>query len=91
MEKLSIVLGDYLVAQIRAGAEAVQVFDSWIGALIPSDYENFVLPYSQKVLQSAKKENVPVIHFGTNTAINSSADETCGRRCDRSRLAYSIG
>jgi len=68
MEKLSIVLGDYLVAQIRAGAQAVQVFDSWIGALSPSDYENFVLPYSQKVLQSAKKENVPVIHFGTNTA-----------------------
>ena len=68
MEKLSIVLGDYLVAQIRAGTQAVQVFNSWIGALSPSDYENFVLPYSQKVLQSAKKENVPVIHFGTNTA-----------------------
>ena len=91
MEKLSIVLGDYLVAQIRAGAQAVQVFDSWIGALSPSDYENFVLPYSQKVLQSAKKENVPVIHFGTNTANSSSADETRRRRCDRSRLAYSIG
>lgn len=68
MEKLSAVLSDYLVAQIRAGAQAVQVFDSWVGALSPADYEEFVLPYSQKVLQAAKAENVPVIHFGTNTA-----------------------
>ncbi|HET7143501.1 MAG TPA: uroporphyrinogen decarboxylase [Anaerolineales bacterium] len=67
MKKLSVVLSDYLVAQIRAGAQAVQVFDSWVGALSPADYENFVLPYSQKVLQAARKENVPVIHFGTNT------------------------
>ena len=67
MEKLSVVLSDYLVAQIRAGAQTVQVFDSWVGALNPQDYEEFVLPYSQKILQDAKKENVPVIHFGTNT------------------------
>ena len=67
MEKLSIVLSDYLAAQIRAGAQTVQVFDSWVGALSPADYEEFVLPYSQKILQDAKKENVPVIHFGTNT------------------------
>jgi uroporphyrinogen decarboxylase len=67
MEKLSVVLSDYLVAQIRAGAQAVQVFDSWVGTLSPQDYETFVLPYSQKVLEAAKAENVPVIHFGTNT------------------------
>jgi uroporphyrinogen decarboxylase len=67
MEKLSSVLADYLVAQIRAGAQAVQVFDSWVSALSPSDYEMFVLPYSQKVLQAANAEDVPVIHFGTNT------------------------
>ena len=67
MEKLSDVLSDYLVAQIRAGAQAVQVFDSWVGALSPSDYETFVLPYSQKVLKAAEAMNVPVIHFGTNT------------------------
>lgn len=67
MEKLSVVLSDYLVAQIRAGAQAVQVFDSWVGALSPQDYETFVLPYSQIVLEAAKAENVPVIHFGTNT------------------------
>jgi uroporphyrinogen decarboxylase len=67
MEKLSSVLADYLVAQIRAGVQAVQVFDSWVGTLSPSDYEMFVLPYSQRVLQAAKAEGVPVIHFGTNT------------------------
>lgn len=68
MEKLSGVLSDYLVAQIRAGAQAVQVFDSWVGTLNPADYENFVLPYSQKILTAAKNAGVPVIHFGTNTA-----------------------
>jgi uroporphyrinogen decarboxylase len=67
MDKLSKVLADYLVAQIRAGAQAVQVFDSWVGALSPQDYENFVLPYSQRVLAAAHAEKVPVIHFGTNT------------------------
>ena len=67
MERLSPVLADYLVAQIRAGAQAVQVFDSWVGALSPQDYEIFVMPYSQKVLQAATTEGVPVIHFGTNT------------------------
>ena len=67
MDKLSKVLADYLVAQIRAGAQAVQIFDSWVGALSPQDYENFVLPYSQRVLAAAKAENVPVIYFGTNT------------------------
>ena len=67
MNKLSDVLVDYLVAQIRAGAQAVQIFDSWVGALSPQDYEHFVLPYSQRVLEAAKAENVPVIHFGTNT------------------------
>ena len=67
MDKLSTVLAEYLVAQIRAGAQAVQIFDSWVGALNPQDYETFVLPYSHRVLAAAKAENVPVIHFGTNT------------------------
>ena len=67
MEKLSAVLADYLVTQIQAGAQAVQVFDSWVGALGPEDYERYVLPYSQKVLEAAQAQKVPVIHFGTNT------------------------
>jgi uroporphyrinogen decarboxylase len=67
MDKLSSVLTDYLLAQIRAGAQAVQVFDSWVGALSPADYTTFVLPYSQRVLKAAEAKGVPVIHFGTNT------------------------
>jgi uroporphyrinogen decarboxylase len=67
MNRLSDVLAEYLVTQIQAGAQAVQIFDSWVGALSPEDYEKFVLPYSQKVLQAAQAEKVPVIHFGTNT------------------------
>jgi uroporphyrinogen decarboxylase len=67
MEKLSEVLSGYLVGQVKAGAQAVQVFDSWVGALSPQDYARYVLPYSQKVLASAAKLDVPVIHFGTNT------------------------
>jgi uroporphyrinogen decarboxylase len=65
MNKLSNILADYLVAQIGAGAQAVQIFDSWVGALSPQDYENFVLPYSQKVLQLQAR--MCWIHFGTNT------------------------
>jgi uroporphyrinogen decarboxylase len=67
MERLTSVLSDYLAAQIRTGAQAVQVFDSWVGALSPADYEHFVLPYSQRLLQTAAQANVPAIHFGTNT------------------------
>ncbi len=60
-------LTDYLVSQIDAGAQAVQVFDSWVGVLCPSDYQQYVLPYSRKMIQAAKAKDVPVIHFGTNT------------------------
>jgi uroporphyrinogen decarboxylase len=67
MGKISALLVDYLVSQIRAGAQAVQVFDSWVGTLSPQDYSNFVLPYSQTVLQAASALGVPVIHFGVNT------------------------
>lgn len=68
MEKLSDALAAYIRAQIRAGAQAAQMFDSWVGALSPQDYAEFVLPYSRKVLAAAQTEGVPVIHFGTGTA-----------------------
>jgi len=64
MDKLTNVLVDYLTAQIRAGAQVVQLFDSWVGALNPHDYETFALPYSKKVLDAAHATGVPVIHFG---------------------------
>lgn len=68
MEKAAASLSSYLLAQIEAGAQAVQLFDSWVGALNPADYERFVLPYSQRVLEAAASTGVPVIHFGTMTA-----------------------
>ena len=68
MDRLSTALAEYLTAQIRAGAQAVQLFDSWVGALSPADFEEFVLPYSKKVLDAAHATGVPVINFGTGTA-----------------------
>jgi len=68
MDKLSTALAEYLTAQINAGAQAVQLFDSWVGALSPTDFEEFVLPYSKKVLNAAHATGVPVINFGTGTA-----------------------
>ena len=59
---------NYLQAQLRAGAQAVQLFDSWVGTLDPDDYRRFVLPYSARVLGPLEKLGAPVIHFGTGTS-----------------------
>jgi uroporphyrinogen decarboxylase len=67
MEKLADVLIRYLNSQVRAGAQAVQVFDSWVGCLSPQDYEEYVLPYSKKVIDGVDK-SVPLIHFGTSSS-----------------------
>ncbi len=56
-----------LVSQVEAGASALQLFDSWAGALSPADYERFVMPASQKVLSAVASLGVPRIHFGVNT------------------------
>jgi uroporphyrinogen decarboxylase len=66
MDKLAQVVGDYLAAQVAAGAQAVQVFDSWAGTLAPGDYRDYVLPYTQRVVERAKSTGVPVIFFGTD-------------------------
>jgi uroporphyrinogen decarboxylase len=68
MEKLARLVGDYMKAQIRAGAQAVQLFDSWAGALSPADYRERVLPYVQSAIEAVKAERVPVIYFSTGTA-----------------------
>jgi len=69
MGKLARVVADYLVAQVEAGAQAVQLFDSWVGCLSPDDYCEYVLPHSQFVLRAVKATGVPAIHFGTDTAM----------------------
>lgn len=64
--KLATMASDYLLAQIEAGVDAVQVFDSWVGTLSPSDYREFALPHSQRLFQ-AVAGRVPALHFGTGT------------------------
>jgi uroporphyrinogen decarboxylase len=66
-DKFSTVVSDYLNAQIDAGVDAVQVFDSWVGTLSAADYREFVLPHSKKIFD-AIGGRVPTIHFGTGTA-----------------------
>jgi len=67
-ETLSAAVADYLVAQVEAGAQAIQVFDSWVGALSPADYREFALPHTRRVLAAVAATGVPVLHFGTGTA-----------------------
>jgi uroporphyrinogen decarboxylase len=66
-DTLATIVADYLTAQIEAGVDAVQVFDSWVGALNPADYREFALPHTQKIFQ-AIQGRVPTIHFGVGTA-----------------------
>jgi uroporphyrinogen decarboxylase len=67
MQCLSTAVVGYLNRQIAAGADAVQLFDSWVGCLAPEDYRRFVLPHMQRLI-AAIAPGVPVIHFGTGTA-----------------------
>ena len=67
-EKLATVVGDYLRAQVEAGVQAVQVFDSWVGTLSAQDYREFVLPHTRLVFAALADTGVPTIHFGTGTA-----------------------
>jgi uroporphyrinogen decarboxylase len=66
MEMLARVTADYLKLQVEAGADLVQIFDSWVGSLGPDDYRRFVLPHTRSVIE-AVRHVVPVIHFGTVT------------------------
>jgi uroporphyrinogen decarboxylase len=67
MSLIAASLVKYLNAQVDAGAQAIQIFDSWVGCLSPDDYREFVLPHTRAVIQNVKP-GVPVIHFGTGTA-----------------------
>ncbi len=66
MDRLSAATTMYLNNQISAGADAIQIFDSWAGSLAPDDYREFVLPHMKELIGGIK-EGVPVIHFGTGT------------------------
>lgn len=74
MEKLSRAIVGYVKAQIAAGAQAIQLFDSWVGCLSPDDYREYVLPHSKAVFEAVRssirdsQSSIPLIHFGTDTA-----------------------
>jgi uroporphyrinogen decarboxylase len=66
MKKITAMVIRYLTFQVEAGAQVVQLFDSWAGALSPRDYRIFAAPYSAKIIKAVKKTGVPVIHFVHN-------------------------
>ncbi len=68
MEKLCAVLEPYLLQQVAAGADAIMLFDSWVGCLALEDYVRYAQPYVQRLVQAVRRQGVPVIHFGTGTA-----------------------
>ncbi len=76
--KLAEVVRRFLLAQIEAGAQAVQLFDSWVGALGPDDYEAFVLPHVTYALREVQALGIPVIHFGTGTGSLLSLQRRAG-------------
>ena len=68
LQKLADLVGQFLASQARAGAQALQLFDSWAGCLSPDDYRIYVQPHSKRALALAAQAGVPLIHFGTGTA-----------------------
>ncbi len=68
MERLTSIMIAYLRAQVTAGIDALQLFDSWVGALSPQDYAEYFDPYSRRIFSALAATGLPMIHFGTNTA-----------------------
>jgi uroporphyrinogen decarboxylase len=78
-ERFASTISDYLSAQVEAGAQALQVFDSWAGTLGRTDYREFVLPHSAQLFSALRKTGVPVVHFGVGTgAIRPDITEAGG-------------
>src|SRR6266702_6130441 len=77
LQKLNIVLAGYVADQVKAGADVIQVFDSWVGCLSVEDYRKYVLPRTKELISALKKTGVPIIYFGTDsTTLLPSMNET---------------
>ena len=68
MDRLTGIMITYLQAKAHAGVDALQLFDSWVGALSPEDYAAYVQPYTRRIFAALRPAGLPFIHFGTNTA-----------------------
>jgi uroporphyrinogen decarboxylase len=79
MGRLAGVVAEFLLAQVAAGAQAVQLFDSWVGALSPDDYAEYAYPYTERIFSALADRGVPRIHFGTgaNTLLPLMANAGC--------------
>ncbi|OKY74521.1 MAG: uroporphyrinogen decarboxylase [Desulfobulbaceae bacterium DB1] len=78
VDKVTESIITYLQAQVKAGAQALQVFDSWAGALAPCDFEEFALPYVQRIITALKPAGVPIIYFANNGATLLAMSKTSG-------------
>ncbi|MEE4241753.1 MAG: uroporphyrinogen decarboxylase [Desulfopila sp.] len=78
MEKITQTTSSYLLAQAEAGAQALQLFDSWAGILAPGDFQQFALPYATRIINDLKKTGVPLIYFANNGATLLELSVTTG-------------
>jgi uroporphyrinogen decarboxylase len=77
LRKLNIVLAAYVADQVKAGADVIQVFDSWVGCLSVEDYRRYVLPRTKELIAALKQTGAPIIYFGTDsTTLLASMNET---------------
>ena len=95
MRRITRVLAHYAAEQASAGADALQVFDSWVGSLSPMDYNRFVLPHTKALIGELKATGAPVIYFGTDTAtllpaIKQTRAEVIGIRVGGARVDLSF-
>ena len=78
LEKLVLVTAEYATEQVRAGADVIQVFDSWVGCLSVEDYRQYVLPRTTQLVRKLKESGAPVIYFGTDTSTLLTAMKETG-------------
>lgn len=78
MRKLVAVTAEYSVEQVRAGADVIQIFDSWVGCLSVDDYRRYALPHVTDLVKRVQKSGAPVIYFGTDSATLLSAMKETG-------------
>ena len=85
------MVAEYAAEQVRAGADVIQVFDSWVGCLSVEDYRRYVLPRTTELVKQLQNSGVPIIYFGTDSATLLPSMKQNWRRSDRPGLADSAG